>query len=110
MHEVDVAILDQMLEPAGIGEKSERVLARHGKLDDLAAGLNDGGCHAAPFSGDEGSRTGAGERFGDLDGRLLTASGIEARHDLQYGHLCHGWRASFLLGFWRACGSPCCNL
>jgi hypothetical protein len=28
----------------------------------------------------------------DLDGRLLAASGIEARHDLQYGHFRHGTR------------------
>jgi len=37
----------------------------------------------------EGRRAGAGERIGDLKGRLLAAAGVEARHDLQYGHFGH---------------------
>jgi hypothetical protein len=63
-----------------------------GKRGDFAAGPGDGGCHPAPFGGNEGGGAGAGKRFGDLDGRLLAAPGIEARHGLQYGHLCHGPR------------------
>ncbi len=87
MHEIDATLLDEPREPPRIGKDGERVLARHGKRDDLAAGLSDGGCHPAAFGGNEGGRASAGERFGDLDGRLLAAPGIEARHDLQDGHL-----------------------
>ncbi len=72
-------------EALGIGENGERILARDGERDDLAARARDGGRHAAARGDDEGRGAGARERLGDLDGRLLASSGIEARHDLQYG-------------------------
>ena len=92
MDEIDAAFLDQLREPARIGENGERVLARDGKRNDLAAGIGDGGCQSASFGGNESRGACARKRLRDLDGRLLAASGIEARHDLQYGHLRHGTR------------------
>ena len=69
----------------GIGENGKRILARDGEGDDLSSRAGDSGGHAAARGGDEGGCTRARERLGDLDGRLLAPSGIEARHDLQYG-------------------------
>jgi hypothetical protein len=89
MHEVDLTIFDQAPEAPHVGKNGEGIFARHGKRDDLAAGLHDGSRHAATFAGDESRGTGAGERIGDLHRRLLAAASIEARHDLQYGHLSH---------------------
>ena len=93
MHERDIALLDEAFEPLGVGKHGERILARHGQRDDLAAGLGHGICHAAPCGGNEGLGPGPGQRFGDLDGRLLAAAGVEARHDLQYGQFGHGLRS-----------------
>ena len=42
--------------------------------------------HAAAFGGDQRAGAGAGERLRDLDGRQFASPGIEARHDLKYGH------------------------
>ena len=39
MDEIDAAILDQLREPARIGENGDRVLARDGQGNDLAAGM-----------------------------------------------------------------------
>ncbi len=92
MDEIDAALLDQLREPARIGKNRERVLARDGQGNDLAAGIGNGGCQSPSFGGNESRSAHARERLRDLDGRLLAASGIEARHDLQYGHLRHGIR------------------
>ena len=72
-----------------IRKHGERILARDGKGDDLATCLPDRRRQASACRGDQGRRASAGERLGDLDGRLLASPGIEARHDLQYGHRCH---------------------
>src|SRR5262245_5294016 len=62
------------------------------KANDLAAAIGDGGCQSVAFGGNESRGAHTRERLRDLDGRLLAASGIEARHDLQYGRLLHGTR------------------
>src|SRR5680860_448054 len=98
MKKRDVARFDDLRQPACIGQNGDGVLARHRQGDDLAAGVRDSGCHTPPFGGNQGLRAGAGERLRDFDGRLLAAPGIEPRHDLQYGHLCHDprpWRKNW---------------
>ena len=89
VNEIDASLVDESFEALGIGENGERILARDGENDDLSSRARDRRRHAAARGGDQGRGTGARECFGDLDGRLLASSGIEARHDLQYGDLCH---------------------
>ena len=89
MDEIDAAFDDQPLQAPSIRKHGERILARDGKGDDLATGLPDRRRQASACRDDQGRRASAGERLGDLDGRLLASPGIEARHDLQYGHRCH---------------------
>ena len=73
MHEIDLALLDEALEPCCIGEHGKGILARHGKGHDFATGLGDGGRYPPACGGNGGFRAGPGERLGDLDGRLLAA-------------------------------------
>ena len=86
MHEIDTSLLDQTGEAADIGEDGERRFARHGQRHDLAAGACHLIRHAAAFGGDQGAGADAGKCLRDLDGRQFAAPGIEARHDLKYGH------------------------
>ena len=86
MHEIDLAVPDQLGEAPDIGKDGERRFARHRKGHDLAAGLAHLIGHAAAFGGDERARARAGQRLRDLDGRQFASPGIEAGHDLEYGH------------------------
>jgi hypothetical protein len=76
---------------AAQGELGDDALAGsgHGEGDDFAASSSDSSCHPAPFSGNESRSTGTRQRLRDLNRALLAASGIEARHNLQDGHVRH---------------------
>ena len=86
MHEIDASLLDQLREAADIGEDGEWRFARHRERHDLAAGARHLLGHAAAFGGDQRAGADPGERLRDLDGRQFASPGIEARHDLEYGH------------------------
>ena len=95
MHEIDASLLDKAGDAADIGEHGERRFARDRKRHDLAAGLRHLLSHVAPFGGDQRLSPGADERLCNLDGRHFASPGIEARHDLKYGH--HEWGLHFPL-------------
>ena len=86
MHEIDASLLDQGRDAADICKDGERRFARHGKRHDLTAGECDLLSHAAAFGSDQRAGANAGKRLRDLDGRQFASPGVEARHDLKYGH------------------------
>ena len=87
MQERNVPFFHKVGKPLRVVENRERVLARERQRNVFAAGLFDLCCQSSPFARDQCGRSRARQRFGDLDGRLLAASGVETRHDLQNGYL-----------------------
>ena len=79
MHEIDLALLDEALEPCCIGEHGKGILARHGKGHDFATGLGDGGEIVGKAVGDAGAVAGAAEKFRDVGpagGELAAKRGL----------------------------------
>ncbi len=83
----NIALGDELGQVSRIGQHGHGIFARHRQRDDFSSGTGDGLRQAPAFRHNDRASPGADQRLGDFDGRLLAAPGLEARHDLQYGHL-----------------------
>ena len=72
--------LDKLCKALRVSENGQRVLACKRQTNEFAAGVFETPYESSALGSHQGFRARGGQRFGDLDGRLLAAPGFEARH------------------------------